>query len=245
MDLREQLILETLEAAMQRVSKADFELHCKLQQNGAGVSFNDRTQVLDHLLQEEHVVVDHGYLALNYSRLPDLLRPYILDGVELAWKICDSIDTDAIGRSKFDNEILELIGLDGELAVINQLSKELPSKVHSKVIHVSLFSDSAGYDISTPSVDDHDRILKLEVKTTTRASRPFRFFISRNEVEVATKNSDWYLVFVRKSYSNFEVVGHTTIMSLYDRLPVNRCETIRWESLCIDIKIEELRKGLP
>jgi Holliday junction resolvase-like predicted endonuclease/rubredoxin len=80
----------------------------------------------------------------------------------------------------------EVLGLMGEKVIYNYLKEN-----GYKLKHVSLTDDSAGYDILATK---NNKKKFIEVKTTTQNS-DFDFFISKNEVEVMSKNLNNYFIY--------------------------------------------------
>lgn len=92
-----------------------------------------------------------------------------------------------------------LVGLKGELCVvkaeINRLISENVSKhIIDKIQHLSLISDSYGYDILSFNCDGSPRY--IEVKTTTRSSSDFSFEITANEYQTALELGENYYIYI-------------------------------------------------
>lgn len=92
-------------------------------------------------------------------------------------------------------ELLKLIGYDGELFVLQKEKEKIKSLGFSEshVKHMSLISDSFGYDIA--SVNKKKEDIYIEVKTTTRLrSDPEaqKFFLSNNEYQFYLSHKDRY-----------------------------------------------------
>jgi hypothetical protein len=59
----------------------------------------------------------------------------------------------------------------------------------------------------TPSVKNSDNTLLYEVKTSTRKKEYFDFYISRNEANVASRNTNWFLIAMLKINDQFKIIG--------------------------------------
>ena len=87
---------------------------------------------------------------------------------------------------------------------------------------------------------------KLEVKTTKRPGNNFRFYLSRNEYEVASINPDcWHLVLVQKQNDEYVILGNIKLIHFIDWIPEDSDDRCRWESVSITIKTESIQKTLP
>ncbi|OCB71211.1 hypothetical protein B0A79_22730 [Flavobacterium piscis] len=92
-----------------------------------------------------------------------------------------------------------LIGLKGEKFIIQNEIKRLTKlniKHNKYLFHMSLISDSFGYDIK--SCDKNENHIFIEVKTTTRKKGDYqanRFYISNFEFEFYKNNKDNYKLF--------------------------------------------------
>ena len=92
-------------------------------------------------------------------------------------------------------ELLALIGYEGELFVLQKEKEKVKSFGFSEshVKHMSLISDSFGYDIA--SVNKKKEEIYIEVKTTTRIKsdpEAQKFFLSSNEYQFYSSHKDRY-----------------------------------------------------
>jgi hypothetical protein len=150
----------------------------------------------------------------------------------------------------FDDTRRSAIGAIGEECVVDHCRRELRELGHDNlaraVRRVSLVSDQLGYDVVAPRVDGPPRL--LEVKTTARLPRAeFEFFISRNEVEVGRRTSDWALVacaVLDEQQGTAEIIGWCPVAALRDCLPADG-EVGRWTQAQLSIPLERLHSGVP
>ena len=107
-----------------------------------------------------------------------------------------------------------LIGLKGEKFVFNTEKEKLQKigiNYEKHLSHVSLISDSFGYDIA--SCDENKEKLFIEVKTTTRRKNYFQanqFFMSKLEYDFYTKNKERY-----KLYRVYDIEGNPELEEVY------------------------------
>lgn len=241
----DEMVLEVLEAARNRVDKRDFDIQCRLTPVTNGKSYFDRIKVFERLILDHVIEIDDGILRIAKNDIPEWLVEGLKEGSDSSWEIFDSINPANKIREKIDRLLLEEIGLQGELEVINQLKNSLPTEFHHRIKHISLEDDSAGYDIQSPSLLDNSNTFFLEVKTTSRPSLDFNFFISRNEARVGSLNENWLLIGVIKSPIGFEILGSLSFNQFLDYLPVNNNSNGRWETARITIPRSSFSPNLP
>ena len=92
-------------------------------------------------------------------------------------------------------ELLAMIGYEGELFVLKKEKEKVKlfGFSESLVKHMSLISDSYGYDIA--SVNNKKEEIYIEVKTTTRLKsdpEAQKFFLSNNEYQFYSSHKDRY-----------------------------------------------------
>lgn len=106
---------------------------------------------------------------------------------------------DYINRSKK----LKKIGDRGELIVLKAERKYLKENkrpdLEKLIDHIAEKDDSAGYDIKSYNLDGTERL--IEVKSTTQKVSSNSIYISANELDVATKNSNYYFYVVYEADS--------------------------------------------
>lgn len=171
---------------------------------------------------------------------------------ELGELVPDSERRDEILRGftrLFDDSHMKLVGSIGEEIVIQRARDELKSFGHpelaAKVRQVSLYDDTAGYDIAAPCLDSSYRL--LEVKSTTRDSDPLMVFLSRNEADAGIEHANWSLVvcLVDDVESRTgQVVGWLSGVSLGEHLPADAVHGA-WESARLSIPRAWFVGGLP
>lgn len=241
----DELSLEILTAARRGLAVNDFEIQCRLKPISNGKSYFDRIRVAESLIQDKLITVDDGNLKLIGNEIPDSLIESLVTGSVIAWNILDCIDPPRKHLQKLNLDLLKKIGLDGEIAVMNDLKLYLTELEFQKVRHISLVDDSAGFDIQAPSVKNCDNTLLLEIKTSVRPGDFFTFYISKNEARVASQNNNWILIGVESSPSGFRVLGNLTFNSFADFLPQNHSDKGEWETAKILISKKAFINGLP
>lgn len=240
-----EIALEVIRAARNRISVRDFDMQCRLAPVSGGKAYYDRLRVAQQLITDRIIEKDNGYLRLSIKDIPEWLVDGLEVGSEISWEILENIDPTRKLNDKFDRLLLQKIGLDGEMLVMEFLSRHLTEKVFNRVRHVSLTDDSAGYDIQSPSIKDSSDTFFLEVKTSSRPGSEFHFFISRNEARVAAQNDNWRLVGVIRKISGYELLGSIHFSSFSQFLPSDNSSNGRWESASISIPTSSFVSGLP
>ena len=237
------LAKDVLRLAREGISIYDYR-QFTLRSRGAGSSALDRQRVLDKLIENGTVVVDSERLRINQSADWSWIRQPALSGDPDIWSIVDEYVPIRI-QTTIDDQVLAQIGAAGEREVLRTLESELDEVSFARVRQVSLVDDSAGYDISAPSVRGKEGLQMLEVKTSTRPGNYFHFFLSRNEFLKGSANSSWYLVFVRSQSQNEQVLGHLSIAFFEDDFPREVSEDIVPDGYRIRVSIDSLVPGLP
>lgn len=115
-------------------------------------------------------------------------------------------------------------GLEGELRVIDYLRKEILDlegimmvEIEKIIEHSSLVDDSLGYDIVIYNADGTKKY--IEVKTT-KASALTPFYLSKNEIEFSSNNSDSYCLYrlYNFQYSSMTIEYYMITGNLKDQL---------------------------
>lgn len=241
----DELSLDVVIAARTGMAVKDFEIQCRLAPAANGKSYFDRIRVAETLISDRLISVENGYLTLTNNFIPESLVDNLVRGSEVAWKILDCIDPAKKILKKIDQELLKKIGLDGELVVVQELRSHLGLNEFSRVRHISLVDDSAGFDIQAPSLKNSEETLLLEVKTSVRPGEQFTFYISKNEVRVARQNENWFLVGVDAYVGGFRVLGSLKFNTFSDFLPFNQSSSGEWETAKIVISKKMFFSGLP
>jgi uncharacterized protein DUF3883 len=171
---------------------------------------------------------------------------------ELSDLVPDSDRRDEILRGfarLFNDSHFKLVGSIGEDIVMQHARTELKSFGHpelaSKVRQVSLYDDTAGYDVAAPCLDLSDRM--LEVKSTTRDSDPLTVFLSRNEADTGLERANWSLVACLVDdieNRTGHVIGWLSGVLLSEHLPTDAVHGA-WESAQLSIPRAWFVGGLP
>jgi hypothetical protein len=241
----DEISLDVVAAARLGMSIKDFEIQCRLAPATNGKSFFDRIRVAEHLIRDKLIKTEDGYLKLEHNSLPESLVDDLVAGSEVAWKILDYIDPSRKFSRKLDQDLLNKIGLDGELAVISELRVHLTHQNFERVRHISLKDDYAGFDIQAPSIRRTEDAVLLEVKTSVRPGDVFTFYISKNEARVGRQNRNWFLIGVESSPNGYRVLGNISYNTFSDFLPVNQSNDGEWESAKIVVSKSMFIQGLP
>ena len=204
----------------------------------SGVSHGDRMRVFDSLVHEGCLYLEGGSFFRNMGYVPSWLIGGVADGFVDADAVATQLIETPEQRKKFDAEVLAQIGLRGEQAFVQALRDRLPKS--SMVNHVSLFDDTLGYDVEVRQ--EGAARLCFEVKTTSKASRKFGFFLSRNEAEVALgMGNGWHLGLVQISDGTPIILGTTDFGVIHPNLPLDQSEQIRWASIKCSIGLEDVQ----
>ena len=242
---REKLILDVLRAASGRISIQDFDILCQLAPAASGASYYDRLRVAEQLIDEGIIEKADGRLRIVARHVPPWLKQGLLLGSTVSWEIFNVIDSKERIQRKVDIELMAAIGFDGESEVVRKLKHELPPSAALKIKHISLQDDSAGFDISAPSIYNTDCQCLLEVKTSCRPGHEFRFYISRNEARVARNNENWKLVAVVREATRYRILGHLRYADFSRALPVDSSLHGKWESASIVVPVASIDPRLP
>jgi hypothetical protein len=152
-----------------------------------------------------------------------------------------------LGDADDANAKREILGALGEEAVITWCVEELRALGHHELVpqvrRVSLVSDRFGYDVSAPTLGADARM--LEVKTSTGISgNTFRFFLTRNEYEVARRYSRrWALVACTSDGETANVLGWCRGSELERYLPDDG--NGRWTEALVNLPRRALLSSVP
>ena len=244
----EELALEAFQAASEKISVREFKKQCELTPPGPGKTFYDRERVAEDLIESGVIEIDDGILRVSKAatkNLPDWLIEGLEIGRATSWQALDYLDPSEEVLRKIDQQLLQKIGLEGELAVMKLLLDGLPPAAHNRLRHVSLTDDSAGFDIFSPSFNNSDNTVLLEVKTTSRQGKNFTFFISKNESRIASHNQNWHLIGMLRAPDGFKLIGFLNYDQFSQFLPVDVSSSGAWESAKITIPSHVFLHGLP
>ncbi|GAB4005247.1 protein NO VEIN domain-containing protein [Nocardioides ultimimeridianus] len=132
----------------------------------------------------------------------------------------------------------ERIGAIGEELLVELLRRSIAGSVE----HISLVTDSAGYDllIRTARGEVH-----LEVKTSKRRNRT-TFHVSRNEYEVMRSDPCWRLAHLAlDEYEEIEDIRSIDRAFIAGSAPLDAGIHARWQSCSMDAPPERSAKGVP
>lgn len=221
----------------------DYQEFCK-RTLGPGTSYYDRMRVAERLIDEGVVLLENNRYHLGFLSEAPWLISALSTGDDHAWTILHAFPK---RRIKFDpdNRVNQITGLGGELAVIAWLREQLEPDYVSRIVHVSLENDAAGYDIYSPSTRTLGSSTLLEVKTTTRPGPILRYFLSRNEAEIGARNENWHLVFVTVRGGVHELAGFATMADIRQQLPSDPPGNSRWMSVELHMNSGDLNPNLP
>ena len=235
---------EAISAAKQGMTLAHYEYSAKIAKVSVGKSYTDRLNVLEKLISDGVILICDKRLTIGEVSGVEWLNSLLDKGSENSWRLVDSIDPQ-YKEKKFDSARLQKIGLTGEMFIIQYLKERLPEALHDRIKHIAKHDDSAGFDIVTPSLRNHEQRIALEVKTTVAPSDNFRCFLSANEAKVGIKNPRWHLVAVKIEEGICRLVGHSQAFRFEAMLPENKCEDATWSSVKLSLPEELFESDLP
>lgn len=234
--------LEVINAAKMNTYFEDFKTGGRLA-GDVRTGYQARMAAFLELCEQGFIKLESGQLVLGKLSSVPWLTNSLSNGEAESWEICDAYP---VKLRKFKPDLFnrEQIGREGEEFVVSWLKSNLEANMHSEIVHTSLMDDEAGYDITCPCPKLQGRIL-LEVKTTTRAGDDFTFHLSRNEWSTASKNSNWYLMLVRKSKGSFDLFGYLDSQSLINYYPDDKHKDFRWSSVVGKLGPDDVFSGFP
>jgi hypothetical protein len=237
------MIHDALSCARDEFSVSDYTLFAK-RAIGPGMAYYDRVRILDELLGAKFVIESSGRLILNESPDLSLFESELINGFSDVWKL-DIFFPQAFRKFQDNSQLLAEIGLRGEKFVIAHLETLLPASRTKMIRHVSIYDDSAGYDIFSPSTTGEDHGYLLEVKTSVQKSAKLTLFITRNEIEVAIRNRNWRLVGVEINDGIPKLLGYLDASELIPLLPQEKSKNFQWTQLRINLDKAFFIPGLP
>lgn len=209
-----------------------------------GRNYQDYKRTLDILISQQVILIDDGRLALGLISGVPWVEKGLETGTEEIWELAEKIEPNLKWARKYDNTQLLKTGLDGEKAVLNLLYQQVDERYHSRIRHIALVDDYAGFDIVAPSIKDHENSVYLEVKSTVRPAEDFTFYISRNEFDVGSKTRNWAIVCVKIKNNKPEVLGHLKLDEISALLPIETSDQVKWQSLKVTIPKSLIHEGL-
>ncbi len=235
--------LLVVNAAKNRIHIQDFYMDGRLSRNVAH-GYEARKQVLRELMDSGVVALDELRLTLGTLTAFNGLLKGLEEGSPEAWAIVDLFPKKS-RKFDLDSDLLNEIGMRGELFVIEELKRMLPVNFHERIQHVSLTDDAAGFDVSAPSTINPDNQIQLEIKTTTRPGNQFNFHLSRNEFETAKKFNHWYLILVSSLNLECKIFGYLEGSSLISYFPRDTTSGFSWTSAKGSFNQDDLRSLWP
>ena len=225
MQLPLNIFAEVVIAAKANLHFEDFKTGGRLSGNIRD-GYEARMSAFFHLENQGFVKLEDSRLVLGVLTNAPWLSHGLVFGDKAAWAICDAFPARA-RKFEADDFGKAQIGLDGENFVVDWIKERLTQEQFVDIDHISLRDDSAGYDISTPTLHTSEKVF-LEVKTTTRNSEFFNFFLSRNEWEVSQRLANWYLVLVQKTLGIHSIFGYLDGVSLGSYFPTDNHASFQW-----------------
>lgn len=240
---RKSLIIKCLEAANNKLLFEDFKLSARLS-TVIGELYEDQLRTLGNLIESKFIALVDSRLVLGALSETDWVLEAFEEPTPDLWKVLDAFPDSAW---KFDPIDLsnQLLGLAGEKFVINELRRNLPQDKQTEISHVSLFDDSAGFDVKAPSIFRSEELVCLEIKTTSRPGEDFRFYLTRNEFDKGKTVRNWTLVFVRKVGEDFQIEGYLPHSEIEKLVPQDMTEGFKWQTITGIINVENLYSHLP
>ncbi len=234
--------LEVIKAAKSKTHFEDFKSIGRLAVD-IRQGYQARMAALRDLSAQGFVTLDSGRIVLGVLSPASWLTESIQNGNSDSWEICDAFP-EKFRKFNPDDFNRREIGLAGELFVFDWLCEQLDEGQRLFIEHTSLRDDSAGFDISTPSLRTGER-LYLEVKTTTRTGDDFTFHLSRNEWNAAFRRTNWYLVLLRKVEGEHALFGYLDGQSLVNYYPIDSHKDFKWTSVVGTLHSDDVFVGFP
>lgn len=241
--MQDSIRLRCVRAAVRGDYFEDFKTSARLSTE-AGAGFEAIMTALHQLFDEGTIKVSDRRMALSSESPPTWFSSLIDHGDPLAWEI-SSLSNLWKPDYSAQQEQLSRIGFIGEEFVLGELERFLPIEVHSRIRHVSIYNDAAGYDLTTPSIANNSEQLHVEVKTSSKPGGSIEFFLTRNEFERALIVTNWRLVLVRINPKGLTVAGHLHLDHLQPALPVDTSKNSMWTVARCTVKSSDLIPGLP
>ena len=231
--------------ALKHTTLEDLNKQLLIKEQRMGEGYHDYNRMLKRLRDDGIILIDDKRLYVGKIDNVDWVEDGMKKGDVFAWELAELIDPQSNLIKKYDDTRLKEIGDIGEQAVIDILKSELDKSYHAHIKHIAAFNDTAGYDISAPSVGNNEKQVLLEVKTTVRPSRNFTFYLSRNEYNVALRSLNWHIVLVRITSNIPKTLGYIDLNHFEDWLPNEIDPRAEWGNLKISVDISDLTTGLP
>lgn len=211
----------------------------------AGKGFDDYQNICRLLLSDGSLYKERDRLRVGSIIEKSWFLECLASGYSSAWRIQDILSDNKQSPKKFNSEFLSKIGLRGEEALVEFLKDNLHPELHESIRHVSLEDDTLGYDIQSPSIENNDNKIYLEVKTTVKEGEFFQFYLSKNEFFTSQEIERWFLVFMETKNNVTSLVGHLPIDNFENLLPYNLCDEITWATVKIKVDKANIEPGIP
>lgn len=161
---------------------------------------------------------------------------------------------------EIDKKYRKMIGDIGEELTMNyeedRLKNGCTQELSNIIDHVSKKNENIGFDISSffgflqPNIHHSHENLMIEVKSTTSSGDNFRFYLTRNEWEMANKNIDKYLFYMwmginiekRKSINNKPMILSSKTISRY--IPTDIHKDGKWTECRITLNLKDIDPDL-
>lgn len=210
-----------------------------------GRSYSDYNRTMQSLISEGVLKFNDGCLCIGSISEAEWINRGLEHGFKEAWNLAEIIEPKSNILKKYDDTELKRIGTRGEEYVIEELRKKIDPRYHDEIIHIASFDDTKGYDIQAPSINNHEEIKFLEVKTTVRPDNDFTFFLTRNEFEVGIIKKFWTLVCVRIENGLPIILGHLHLDNIVDLFPNEMNGQVKWHVLKVIIPTSIITPELP
>lgn len=232
-----EMVSEIVRASKSKISVADYLQDSLFRTLTIGANHDDRIRTISYLCQTGCLQVSDDNFVILQSSPPDWLVQAGAMGLDEAYDLAIDFLPNPSLIEKFDQAVLNEIGLKGELAFIDHLRKN--HGAYDEITHVSLFDDSLGYDVIHSDVSQNHFL--YEVKTTSRPnSGYFEFFVSRNEFKTSMNASNWRIACMRISKGSCFFEGFVDWENLKHSLPVDQNADMVWSSTRVTVSTANL-----
>ena len=228
-----------------KTSKAGVNKALLNKESKPGRSYSDYNRAMQTLISEGVLKINDGCLCIGTISEAKWIKKGLEFGFREIWDIAKIIEPKSKILKKYDGTELAEIGKRGEEAVVEELRTKIDTRYHNEINHIALLDDTKGYDIQAPSINNHEDIRFLEVKTTVRPDNDFTFFLSRNEFEVGITNRFWTLVCVKILNGSSIIRGHLYLDHIIDLFPNETNDQAKWQVLKITIPMSKITPELP
>jgi hypothetical protein len=227
------MVTEIVSASKANLSVADYLRDSILRPIAVGANHDDRVRVVAFLVESGCLLIRDDRFVLIQSSIPDWLIQAGAKGFKLAFELRSPFLPNFSSVEKFDQAVLNEIGLKGELAFVEYLRNKYKS--NNDIRHVSLFDDTLGYDVLRTSADKST--FMYEVKTTSKPDlETFEFYLSRNEYRTSKSVSNWKIACMRISEGEAYFEGFLHWENLRNSFPIDQEENISWSASKVTVR---------